>query len=1587
MRRFKAAINLLAISLCLVISSSAWAQTEKMDKQASKKLEKTEKRYDHGEYHHAQVTTKRLMKKWRKKGYGTSQNYALFALYNVKYLEAIGNYFEVQDSLENALYYFSFNIKEDSSEYLNGLLLISDIYAHFGNQVLAYEYLVQADEFLHQSWDGDTSDATASNNSVDDTTAQEEPALDLPLTPESIQEDTTVVDTVLSGFMGLIKDNPSLDSNQVAMDSLTLDSLIQSNDTRIQSLSDSLEAMAGSEDSASMKRLVAALDSAKALSKDYAEIELPKTNVVPTPLVTQAEPVVEEAAEEEVQEEEASEEKRSLMQVKSDLSTNADSLLAFEIKRRMVTIQLDRGFFREVEYLIPELIGFQRSITKREFPNPDTTAKKSTIKLDKDEFKARQFRLAELYVLRADFYRERGDFSRASNLYYENERLIHDLVGKRSLPTIENEFGRAVMAENDGQLEKPYKEYKKIHARMLKIGISSHHKFFNEVAEKEIQSFIEADKDRKARHLFLKYKLDNMHKYGKTSVYYLNALMLENRFNNRKKRYKKAVKQEVKLKEGVAENVPDDHVSNLQFNDHFYDFYHRNHRVEEARIERETNVWIAKNNFGDNSPMHSIEQLKLAGFNVENEDLFEQSKQVYQDHFEDVIKYQLHEDHPLYIDFLRSYSKLKAYIDQYDEAYTISEQALKIAERKFGSSSELYGVILVDMSEINLQKGEFDQAEQQLEKATEVIRKQGTKKSLSYYMALKSLAGLYMVNGKFEKARDTYKKAYKLLKKSGEGGNENISSSEEMAELYITTGRYKGAEDILKSSIALNEKKYGTDHYRLVEPLSLYGKLYLITGDFIDAEKMVRRSMKISKTNLGDTSVAYMDNLALLAEVYVSMGNYDEAKNIYGDARKLIQKKFGNGNIREADILQKLAEVNFKSDDADLNVINAYLEEAKEIVTTNFNSSHPQYGELLEYQGKVYMLFGEHQKAEQTLADARTIWLELFGKNHLRTARNEMLTGDLEYLMGNFDKAVENYKDAAESYKSTFDDEHPGYIQARSNEAKSFYANGDFKNALVIYDETTDKYLDYLKKYFPSLSEKEKNTYWSSIKGDFEIYHSLAMNLDKQNQKAWNKVYDFRLATKAILLSSSTRLKERIVNSGDGDLIYRFQRYTEKKEMLTRGLAMSEEERIQNGINMPALEKEINGLEKELSEESEDFAKAFEQEEMNWKMVRKALNEGEYAMEIVRFRYFKTDFTDSIIYTGLILDQKSKKGPEVVLLDNGNKLESRYFKYYRNGIKYKAKDKYSYEQFWQDFDAKLEDNTTVFVSADGIYNQMNVETLKDSSGRFVIDKNNIYYVSNTRDIYHTRMDEDVEPYDNTTAAMFGNPEFAGSESNIDQENRVSSLEPLPGAEEEIKSINRLLARQNWRTTTFLGDEATEAEIKKVNSPRVFHVATHGFFMQEAQQDHASTNLKGDIADNPLLRSGLLFTGAGELLANNNIYDFNKKDGILTAYEAMNLNLDHTELVVLSACETGLGEVKSGEGVYGLQRSFIVAGSKNVIMTLFKVDDKVTQELMNDFYSNWLEGQDIRVAFQDAKKRIKEKYSEPIYWGSFVMIGL
>ena len=525
--------------------------------------------------------------------------------------------------------------------------------------------------------------------------------------------------------------------------------------------------------------------------------------------------------------------------------------------------------------------------------------------------------------------------------------------------------------------------------------------------------------------------------------------------------------------------------------------------------------------------------------------------------------------------------------------------------------------------------------------------------------------------------------------------------------------------------------------------------------------------------------------------------------------------------------------------------------------------------------------------------------------------------------------------------------------------------------------DPVDNYEDFLKRYFPALSEREKAKYWNTIKPDFEFYNTLAFGQLEDFRDLSGKVYNYQLLTKALLLSSSIKMKERILNSQDEELKASYNEWVSKKELLTNALSMSTQQLTENEIDPGALGTEVEKLEKQLSEKSELFSQDFENKRITYENVQNSLNKNDVAIEMVRFRYFDHVFTDSIIYVALYV-KADKSRPKAVELPEGHRMETRFFRYYRNCIVGKIPDQYSYKVFWEPIQNEIGQYSTLFLSPDGVYNQLNLEAIPTPDGKYVIDNSNIVIVSNTKDLYLRKVKSRIAGSSNT-ATMFGNPTFYLTASR-------GSIPPLPGTEKEVAELQTLLKTQGWKTSEYTESTASEERVKELDSPKIFHIATHGFYTPDSTPDNSITENEAEQTENPLLKTGLLLKGAGDLLEKTK-YNYNLESGILTAYEAMNLNLDKTDLVVLSACETGLGEISNGEGVYGLQRAFLVAGAKTLIMSMFKVDDAATQKLILNFYRKWLTTGNLRQSFVDAKKELRVEYPEPIYWGAFMMIGL
>jgi CHAT domain-containing protein len=311
-----------------------------------------------------------------------------------------------------------------------------------------------------------------------------------------------------------------------------------------------------------------------------------------------------------------------------------------------------------------------------------------------------------------------------------------------------------------------------------------------------------------------------------------------------------------------------------------------------------------------------------------------------------------------------------------------------------------------------------------------------------------------------------------------------------------------------------------------------------------------------------------------------------------------------------------------------------------------------------------------------------------------------------------------------------------------------------------------------------------------------------------------------------------------------------------------------------------------------------------------------------------------------------------------------------------------------------------------------------------------MEKYDLRLVSSTRDLLRPQT-----PVSATTALLVGNPSFDLAEdkqratlqalnlpmnspvpsfpfssgervggsvpsTNSTDQPGTTALPPLPGTGAEIQAIADLMHQHGWQATIYTGDQALKTVVEQAGSPRLIHLATHGFFLPDPV---GTGEFVGDIRsivqpgqysamNDPMLRSGLYFAAADRTLAGKPSPP-GLDNGVLTALEAGNLNLTGTQLVVLSACETGQGEEKNGEGVFGLRRALEEAGAQSVLMSLWSVPDKETLELMQRFYSKWLNGTEVHQALKEAQLEMREQVKQshdgkdlPYYWGAFVLVG-
>lgn len=1202
------------------------------------------------------------------------------------------------------------------------------------------------------------------------------------------------------------------------------------------------------------------------------------------------------------------------------------------------------------------------------------------------ELKPRFTSYARMLTLVAQAYSKQGHVNSADSAFEAARTWIGKnlkYMGETSLALVNVNFQNSKMLteNNNGELPpnvKNYLEYSNLLSELKKrtspvtpLGHEIYLAYLDELQRK----------DNKSRYINLKAEYDRMlgKYFTKSSLMNINLKAVE--FDS------KLQKDQTKNLESEAlaiinsKSLPRNYKTTIQTLEFLYEMSIQTKRFGNAENYLSQISEIKKELYGETSTEYHLSRVTLACFFIDYTNKIDEARKIFDESYTKMVAKEIGPWQKDHLTILNSLAKLYELSDNYALASSTLDKAVNVARSKYSDADPDYGVALDQIAGLQIKLGQYEKADQNIIRALKILEefRKDDSRIAQYIHVVETQAKLYGIKGMFDEAQDNLDRTRKLILKADVAIGNELSTAEELSSLLIQLGKFSQTEKLITPLISEYEGLFGPTSIRLIDPLVNRGRILLARGEYTEAEKTAQRAYQSAVKTYTDNSTKTAPTQKLLSEIYYTLGDYEKAEDNIKKALASQEKQFGRNHIEVAKSLSQLALIKFYKGDNKAEVEKLMLE-ARDIMANKLGKDNPQYAEILKNISVLYISQKKYDIAFNSLTLAESIWRTKTGtKNNINAASIYTLTGDVYYQLKDYNKAEEFYIKSKDLYEKFFSSTHPEYVKVLSKLSKVYYMEKDYKRSKKLIEESLNNYENFIKSYFPALSEREKAKYWNTIKGDFEFYNTLAFSQLEDFKDLTGKVYNYQLLTKALLLSSSIKIRERIMNSTDEELKSQYNTWLQKKELMTLALSMSPAQLAENEIDPAVLNQEVERLEKDLSQKSELFGQGFENKRIVYDDVRKTLKPNEVAIEMVRFRYFNHTFTDSVVYAALYLKNDITR-PKAIIMNDGHNMENRYFKYYKNAITGKVPDNISYNIFWGPFQKEIGQASTIYLSADGVYNQINLEAIPTPDGKYIIDNSNIILVSNTKDLYLRK----VKSRDaaNNTAAIFGNPTFYLTAS------ANPSITPLPGTEKEISQVQFMLKQKGWDSKEYVENTATEEKIKELNSPKIFHVATHGFYKpaDEVSGENELEENEAQLTQNPLMRTGLMLKGAGDLWDKTE-YNYNMENGILTAYEAMNLNLDKTDLVVLSACETGLGQLEAGEGVYGLQRAFLVAGAKILIMSMFKVDDEATQKLMLKFYQKWLNTGNPRQSFIDAKKELRVDYPEPYYWGAFMMIGL
>jgi CHAT domain-containing protein len=844
---------------------------------------------------------------------------------------------------------------------------------------------------------------------------------------------------------------------------------------------------------------------------------------------------------------------------------------------------------------------------------------------------------------------------------------------------------------------------------------------------------------------------------------------------------------------------------------------------------------------------------------------------------------------------------------------------------------------------------QLDEARSTFERALEMVeRARGAEDPLTGLL-LFDLAGNALEARDDAKAESLYRRSMAVLeKKWGAASPYAAMARSRLALVQQHAGRRLEAEVLLREATDVIEKALGTDHPWFVVCLTTQATMRNDAGDDEKAKEIDLRALAILE-RIGDTNSAkYAGVMNNLGEIYRQQQDYARAEELHTRALDLTVKLEGPESYHVSIDYGNLSVIARERKDYPraLDFANRALSIRKKIL----GPDHVDMAPLLNNIAIVYRAMGDNAQALEVHFRGLRIW----------------------------EKAGGPY--------------HRGTLVAVGNIARTYAAAGDLANALV-FQHRADAIIE--TQFALNLavgSERQKLAFVNNMSERTDRTISLHLRDAPGNADAGALAALVVLQRKGRVLDAMTdtfaAVRQRVVDPADCMLLDELDELNATTTELARlALNPPADLRAEERANsMKKLETRKERLEATLSEHSAELRARMHP--VTVEAVQAAMPEDAVLIEFAAFRPFdpkaerNAEAYGPPHYAAYVV---RKSGPPVgrdlgearVIDDMFDGLRRALRDPARADVKERARA--IDERVMRPLRASFGDANRLLISPDGPLNLVPFEALVDEHGCYLIQHYAISYLTSGRDLLRMQVPRTSRSNPVVVAdPIFGEP-ATGAEPPI-------YFAPIGGTAAEARAIKALFPE----TTVLTGRLASKATIQHLEAPRILHIASHGFFLQgEANGDQAppaansgTRSITGsrNIA-NPLLRSGLALAGANLTRADH-------ADGILTALEASGLDLWGTKLVTLSACDTGVGEVRNGEGVYGLRRAFVLAGAETLVMTLWPVSDSITREPMAAYYAGLRAGLGRGDALREAKLAMLKRSDRqhPFYWASFIQSG-